>query len=93
MNLSISDNMIRNLDPKILSRSPHLGNIFLNNNQLTAMLNLSAISRTVMMVSLDNNKIGEVPAGFLQNLTHLVQLGLSGNKIKHFPGRTLVHIC
>ncbi len=152
MHLSASDNMIHHLDQKILNTSPHLGNIFLSNNKLTSMLNLSVISNTVMMVctcnlvkirlalatrttfiyvdisscvitsvedicnyackiwstslfgiyrfmvffkivrylfqvSLDRNKIGEVPAGCLQNLTHLVQLGLSGNKIKHFPGR------
>ncbi|XP_064450037.1 leucine-rich repeats and immunoglobulin-like domains protein 1 isoform X7 [Mirounga angustirostris] len=86
--LNLSYNKLSEIDPAGFEDLPNLQEVYLNNNELTAVPSLGAASSHIisLFLNLASNRIGTLESGAFDGLSRsLVMLRLSKNRITQLP--------
>ncbi|XP_066473364.1 leucine-rich repeats and immunoglobulin-like domains protein 1 [Tiliqua scincoides] len=79
--VNLSHNKLTEIDPSAFAKLPNLGEVRLNNNELTAIPSLGAASAHITSLHLARNKIHSIEASQLEPYVALETLDLSSNSI------------
>nr|DBA18834.1 TPA: hypothetical protein GDO54_017037 [Pyxicephalus adspersus] len=88
INLSYNRLKFQNIDSGVFAKSPHLYQIYLNNNELEEIP--SPFSTSIERIFLGNNKINKIKEQDFQGLVNVTMLDLCNNVIESIKGKTLM---
>ncbi|XP_064450022.1 leucine-rich repeats and immunoglobulin-like domains protein 1 isoform X3 [Mirounga angustirostris] len=89
--LNLSYNKLSEIDPAGFEDLPNLQEVYLNNNELTAVPSLGAASSHIISLFLQHNKIRSVEGSQLQTYLSLEVLDLSSNNITEIRNTCFPH--
>ncbi|XP_018407810.1 PREDICTED: osteomodulin [Nanorana parkeri] len=87
INLSYNRLKSQKIDHGVFAKSPHLLQIYLNNNELEEIP--SPFSASIERIFLGSNKINRIKEQDLQGLVNVTMLDLCNNRIESIKGKTL----
>ncbi|KAM5148875.1 osteomodulin [Mantella aurantiaca] len=87
INLSYNRLKSHKIDNGVFAKSPHLHQIYLNNNELEEIP--SPFSTSIERIFLGTNKINKIKEQDLQGLVNVTMLDICNNRIESIKGKTL----
>ncbi|KAM4882247.1 leucine-rich repeats and immunoglobulin-like domains protein 1 isoform 1-T1 [Thomomys bottae] len=89
--LNLSHNKLSEIDPAVFENLPNLQEVYLSNNELTAIPSLGAASRHIISLFLQHNRIRNVEGSQLKPYLSLEVLDLSSNNITEIRSTCFPH--